>query len=323
MKLKQLFFLPVFALMSLWVQAQVTGTVTSLEDGMPLPGVSIIVSGTTQGAATDFDGNYILDNVDSNATLVFSYVGYKTQEIQINGRSVVDVVMVIDAASLDEIIVTGYSRERKVDVTGAITVVDLAPIEGASMSSGSAIQGLQGRVPGVFIEKSGDPTGASSNILIRGATTLGDNSPLFVIDGVPTVRPDVFASINPSTIESVQVLKDASASSLYGARAGNGVIIVTTKNSAKAAGGEKFKVSINSNVSVLSEKKQRYDMLNAQQRGEALWQASVNDNSDPNGGYGQIYNFDWNGDFNNPVLNSVTVQPFVGGDSTVPAGTED
>ncbi|KAA5827776.1 TonB-dependent receptor [Algibacter amylolyticus] len=323
MKFKQLFFMPVFALMSLWVQAQVTGTVTSLEDGMPLPGVSVIVSGTTQGAATDFDGNYVLDNVDSNGTLVFSYVGYKTQEIQINGRSVINVVLTEDAASLDEIIVTGYARERKVDVTGAITVVELGPTEGASMSSGSAIQGLQGRVPGVYIEKSGDPTGASSNILIRGATTLGNNDPLFVIDGVPTVRQDVFSSINPSTIESVQVLKDASASSLYGARAGNGVIIVTTKNSARAAGGEKFKVSINSNISVLSEKKQRYDMLNAQQRGEILWQASVNDNSDPNGGYGQIYNFDWNGDFNNPILNGVTVQPFVGGDTSIPAGDTD
>ena len=146
MKLKQLFFMPVFALMSLWVQAQVTGTVTSLEDGMPLPGVSVIVSGTTQGAATDFDGNYVLDTVDSNATLVFSYIGYKKQEVQINGRSVINVVLTEDAASLDEIIVTGYSRERKVDVTGAITVVDLGPTEGVSMSSGSAIQGLQGRV---------------------------------------------------------------------------------------------------------------------------------------------------------------------------------
>ncbi|GAL82594.1 SusC outer membrane protein [Algibacter lectus] len=155
MKLKQLFFTPVFALMSLWVQAQVTGTVTSLEDGMPMPGVSVIVSGTTQGAATDFDGNYVLDNIDSNATLVFSYVGYKTQEIQINGRSVINVVLTEDAASLDEIIVTGYARERKVDVTGgAITVVELGPTEGVSMSSGSAVQGgLQGRVPGGVYRK--------------------------------------------------------------------------------------------------------------------------------------------------------------------------
>ena len=323
MKLKKLLFLPVFAFIGIWAQAQVKGTVTAQEDGMPLPGVSVIVSGTTQGRATDFDGNYFMDNVDKNATLIFSYIGYKTQKIQINGRSVIDVVLTVDAASLDEIIVTGYSKERKVDVTGAITVVELGPTEGVSMSSGSAIQGLQGRVPGVFIEKSGDPTGSGSRILIRGATTLGNNDPLYVIDGVPTVRQEVFFSINPSTIESVQVLKDASASSLYGARAGNGVIIVTTKNRAKAAGGEKFQVSINSNISMLSEKQQRYDMLNAQQRGEALWQASVNDGADPNGGYGEIYNFDWNGDFNNPVLNSVTVKPFVGGDPNVPVGDTD
>ncbi|WP_100614122.1 SusC/RagA family TonB-linked outer membrane protein [Confluentibacter citreus] len=323
MKLKKLLFLPVFAFISIWAQAQVSGTVTSQEDGMPLPGVSVIVSGTTQGTATDFDGNYVLENVDENATLVFSYVGFQTQLIEISGRSVINVVMLVDAAALDEIIVTGYSRERKVDVTGAITVVELGPAEGATLSSGSAIQGLQGRVPGLFIEKSGDPTGTSNRILIRGATTLGNNDPLYVIDGVPTVRQEVFSSINPSAIESVQVLKDASASSLYGARAGNGVIIVTTKNSAKAAGGEKFNVAINSNVSMLSEKKQRYDMLNAQQRGQAIWQASVNDGADPNAGYGEIYNFDWNGDFNNPVLNSVSVQPFVGGDSTVPVGDTD
>lgn len=312
-----------FALLSIVAQGQISGTVTDQADGMPLPGVSILVSGTTQGAATDFDGNYTLENVSGDAILVFSYIGYKTQEIQVNNRSIIDVALIADAAQLDEIVVTGYSRERKVDVTGAITVVDLGPTEGVSMSSGSAIQGLQGRVPGLFIEKNGDPTGNSNRILIRGATTLGNNDPLYVIDGVPTVRQEVFSSINPSAIESVQVLKDASASSLYGARAGNGVIIVTTKNSAKAAGGEKFKVSINSNVSVLSEKKQRYNMLNAQQRGQALWQASVNDGADPNAGYGEIYNFNWNGDFNNPVLNSVTVQPFVGGDSSVPAGDTD
>lgn len=323
MKLKQLLFLPVFALASIWAQAQVKGTVTSQEDGMPLPGVSIIVSGTTQGTATDFDGNYILENVDKNATLVFSYVGYKTQQVKINGRNQIDVIMIVDAAALNEVVVTGYSRERKVDVTGAITVVELGPAEGTSLSSGSAVQGLQGRVPGLFIEKNGDPTGTSNNVLIRGATTLGNNDPLYVIDGVPTVRQEIFASINPSTIESVQVLKDASASSLYGARAGNGVIIITTKNSAKAAGGEKFNVSINSNISVLSEKKQRYDMLNAQQRGEVLWRASVNDGADPNSGYGEIYNFDWNGDFNNPVLNSVTVKPYVGGDTSVPVGDTD
>ena len=172
-----------------------------------------------------------------------------------------------------------------------------------------------------FIEKSGNPTGANNRILIRGATTLGNNNPLYVIDGVPTKRPEVFASLNPNTIESIQVLKDASASSLYGSRAANGVIIVTTKN--KCSGGERLSVSINSIVSVQSEKNQRYDMLSSQQRGEALWRASVNDGADPAGGYGEIYGFDWNNDFANPVLNSCTVQPFVGGNPNVPAGNTD
>ncbi|MBD0832581.1 SusC/RagA family TonB-linked outer membrane protein [Aestuariibaculum sediminum] len=320
MKFKQHFLIPLFMLVCVIAQGQVSGTVTAQEDGMPLPGVSVVVSGTSQGTATDFDGNYTLENLSRDATLVFSYVGYKTQEIKYTGQTTLDVVLAADAGQLEEVVITGYSRERKVDVTGAITVVELGPTEGASLSSGSAVQGLQGQVPGLFIEKNGDPTGTSNNILIRGATTLGNNNPLFVIDGVPTVRQEVFAGINPSTIESVQVLKDASASSLYGARAGNGVIIITTKNSAKAAGGEKFRVTINSNISMLSEKQQRYDMLNAQQRGEVLWQASVNDGADPNAGYGEIYNFDWNGDFNNPVLNGVTIQPYVGGDTNVPVG---
>ena len=320
MKCKQLFLMPFFVLLGLLAHGQISGTVTSQDDGMPLPGVTVLVSGTSQGTATDFDGNYILENVSGDATLVFSYIGYKTQEVQVNNRSVIDVALAGDAAQLDEIVVTGYSRERKVDVTGAITVVDLAPVEGQSLSSGNAMQALQGRVPGLFVEKSGDPTGLNSRILIRGVTTLGNNDPLYVIDGVPTKRQEVFASLNPDAIESIQILKDASASSLYGSRAANGVIVVTTKSGTK---GERVSVSINSNLSVQSEKKQRYDMMNSVQRGEALWRASVNDGADPAGGYGEIYSFDWNGDFNNPVLNNVTLQPFVGGDTNVPVGNTD
>ncbi len=323
MKLKFLFYLLIFAPFSLLGQGQITGTVTSSDDGMPLPGATVVEVGTTNGATTDFDGNYTLGDVASDATLAFSYIGYLKVEIPVNGQSTISIALQPDTQQLEEVVLTGYATERKADLTGAITVVELGPVEGQSRSSGNAMQALQGRVPGLFVEKSGDPTGTSSRILIRGVTTLGNNDPLYVIDGVPTVRQEVFSSINPSAIESVQVLKDASASSIYGARAGNGVIIVTTKNSAKAVDGEKFSVSINSNVSLLSEKKQRYDMLNALQRGEALWQASVNDGADPSGGYGEIYNFDWNGDFDNPVLNNVSVQPFVGGDPNVPAGDTD
>ena len=323
MKLKLLFLLLIFVPIGLLAQVQITGTVTSADDGMPLPGASVVVKGTTTGATTDFDGIYTLDDVASDAILVFSYIGFLSAEVPVNGQSTINLAMQADAQQLDEVILTGYATERKADLTGAITVVDLGPVEGQSMSSGSAVQSLQGRVPGLFIEKSGDPTGNSNRILIRGVTTLGNNDPLFVIDGVPTVRQEVFSSLNPSAIESVQVLKDASASSIYGARAGNGVIIVTTKNSARTSDGEKLSISINSNISVASEKQQRYDMLNAQQRGEVLWRASVNDGADPTGGYGEIYNFDWNGDFNNPILNSVSTQPFVGGDSNVPVGDTD
>ncbi|GGW79871.1 SusC/RagA family TonB-linked outer membrane protein [Salegentibacter mishustinae] len=323
MKLKLSFFLFLLLCANLITaqEIQVTGNVTTAEEGMPLLGATVSVKGTSTGTSTDFDGNYSIDGVSPDATLVFTFVGYKQTEVPVDGRTTIDVVMEADAALLDQVVLTGYSRERKVDVTGAITVVDVAPIEGQSRSSGNAMQALQGRVPGLFVEKSGDPTGASSRVLIRGVTTLGNNDPLYVIDGVPTQRQEVFSSLNPDAIESIQVLKDASASSLYGARAGNGVIVVTTKNSSGSA--EKVSVSYNSNFSVQSEKQQRYDMLNAVQRGQALWRASVNDGADPASGYGEIYNFDWNMDYDNPILNGVSVQPFVGGDENVPVGDTD
>ncbi|WP_339629162.1 TonB-dependent receptor [uncultured Maribacter sp.] len=317
MKLKLLLLLMVIVPIGLMAQGQITGKVTSSDDGLPLPGTSVIIKGTTTGTTTDFDGNYELNNVDAEATLVFSYIGFTRMEVLVNGQSQINVALQEDAQQLDEVVLTGYSTERKVDLTGAVTVVDIAPIEGQSLSSGNAMQALQGRVGGLFIEKSGDPTGLNSRILIRGLTTLGNNDPLYIIDGVPTKRQEVFASLNPATIESIQVLKDASASSIYGSRAANGVIVVSTKGGLK---GERLTVSINSNLSTQSERNQRYDMLSSQQRGEALWRASVNDGADPNAGYGEIYNFDWNNDFANPVLNGVNVQPFVGGDSNVPAG---
>lgn len=298
----------------------VKGVVKSSGDGMTLPSASVMVVGTNIGTTTDMDGQYVIGKVDKNASLQFSYTGYETQIVKINGQSTINIVLKEASLMLDDVVVTGYSREKKADLTGAITVVEMKPIEGQTMSSGNAMQALQGRVAGLAVEKSGDPSGASSKILIRGVSTLGNTDPLYVIDGVPTVRPEVFASINPSAIESVQVLKDASASSIYGSRAANGVIIVTTKNKGK---GDVTSVSFSTNISVQSEKKQRYKMLNAVDRGKVLWQASVNDGADPTGGYGEIYNFDWNNNFSNPVLNNVSVKPFVGGDPNVPAGDTD
>lgn len=211
----------------------VKGVVTSSEDGLSLPGATVLVSGTNNGTSTDLDGQFTLTNVDRNATLTFSFTGYESQSVKLNGQTTLAISLKAETLKLQEVIVTGYSKEKKADLTGAVTVVELKPITGQSMSSGNAMQALQGRVAGLTIEKSGDPSGANSRILIRGVSTLGNTDPLYVIDGVPTVRPEVFASLNPSAIESVQVLKDASASSIYGSRAANGVIIVTTKKCCK------------------------------------------------------------------------------------------
>ena len=315
-------WIPCFLLSVGISQAQtntVSGTVLD-ETNSGLPGANVVIKGTNQGTVTDIEGNYSLTAAPTD-TLQFTSVGYATQEVAVNNQSIVDVTMGEDIQSLQEVVVVGYTSERKVDLTGAVAVVDLEPIEGQAMSSGNPAQALQGRVPGLYIEKSGDPTGTNQQILVRGANTLGDNNPLYIIDGVPTTRPEVFASLNPSVIQSVQVLKDASASSIYGSRASNGVIIVSTKNSVREDGT--FSIQLNSNISTLSEQGQRFDMLDAVGRGRALWQASVNDGVDPASGYGEIYNFDWNGDFDNPVLNSVTPQPFVGGDQDVPAGDTD
>ncbi|MEB2773871.1 TonB-dependent receptor [Algoriphagus sp. D3-2-R+10] len=301
-------------------QREVTGTVTDKTFGEGIPGVTVSVKGTTRGVVTDIDGTYSL-SVSGEESLVFSFIGYISLTETVGNRSIIDVTLEESISDLDAVVVVGYSSQRKADVTGAIVSVDLGPVKGQSMSSGNAMQALQGRVAGLTVEKSGDPSGASSRVLIRGVSTLGNNDPLYVIDGVPTKRPEVFASLNPEAIESIQVLKDASASSIYGSRAANGVIVVTTKK--RASGGESLSVTINSNFSIQSEKQQRYEMLNSRQRGEVLWRAMVNDGADPNSGYGEIYNFDWNGDFDNPVLNSVSERPFVGGDPNVPVGDTD
>jgi TonB-linked SusC/RagA family outer membrane protein len=299
----------------------VTGKVTESETKEPLVGANILVKGTNIGTTTDVNGSYTLQVPDASATLVFSSIGYTLEEVPVNGRTVIDIAMLPDIKALGEVVVVGYTTSRKQDLTGAVAVVELAPIQNATASSGNPMQALQGRVPGLYIEKTGTPSGDNSRILLRGVNTLGNTDPLYIIDGVPTKRSQVFQSLNPGTIQSIQALKDASSASIYGSRASNGVIIVTTNNGGNTDG--KLKVQLNSSISTQSEKSQRFEMLNSVDRGRALWQASVNDRIDPASGYGEIYTFDWNNDFNNPVLNSVSVKPLVGGDPLTPAGNTD
>ena len=150
MKLKLFLLLMTFVPLGLLAQEQISGTVTSQDDGMPLPGASVVVAGTTNGTTTDFDGNFALGDVPTDATLSVSYVGFLTINIPVNGQTSFTIVLQPDAQMLDEVVLTGYTTERKADLTGAITVVELGPVEGQSLSSGNAMQALQGRVPGLI-----------------------------------------------------------------------------------------------------------------------------------------------------------------------------
>ncbi len=317
--MKNLLFLGLFLSSQLaFAQRILTGTVADAKTKEALVGASILGVGSTAGTTTDAQGKFSLSLPATVTTIKVSYIGYTTQDVPVSGLTNVSVALV-EGQQLSEVVVLGYTSSKKEDLTGAVAVVEVATIK--NTSSGNPMQALQGRVPGLYIEKTGTPSGESSRILIRGANTLGNNDPLYIIDGVPTKRSQVFQSLNASVIQSVQVLKDASSASIYGSRASNGVIIVTTKNGASTDG--KVHVQLNSSITTQSEKPERFKMLNSVDRGRALWQASVNDKVDPASGYGDIYSFDWNRDFNNPVLNSVTVKPYVGGNTNVPAGDTD
>ncbi len=204
------------------VKAQtVTGKVT---DGVgPLPGANVLVKGTTNGTQTDFDGNYTINGVAGDATLVFSYLGFKTMEVAVNGQSTINASLEEDAAALEEVVVTGYGTQSKRDVTGAVTTVDAEQL--LAVPATTFAQQLQGRAAGIGIVNDATP-GGEATVRIRGFGTIGNNDPLYIIDGVPSKSQ---ANLNPNDIESLQVLKDASAASIYGSRAANGVIIITTK----------------------------------------------------------------------------------------------
>lgn len=262
---KKLFFL--FALMfltfsqNIWAQEQtVTGTVTDGENGMPLPGVTVLQKGTRNGTSTDFDGKYSID-VPQDAVLVFSMIGYGSQEIQVEGKNTVDVVMSVDAEALDEVVVTslGLTREKK---SLGYAVTELNSDEVNTVKDYNVASSLVGKVAGLVVNQSSG-VGSGSRITIRGNNSLtGDNQALIVVDGIPidasgsesggsiynsTVTGGGITDINPADIESISVLKGPNAAALYGSRAASGVILITTK---KGTRGRGLGVSINSNISL-------------------------------------------------------------------------
>lgn len=204
----------------------VTGNVSD-SNGV-LPGVNVIVKGTSVGTATDFDGNYTIENVESNAILIFSYLGYVTKEVPVNGLSVINTVLVEDSQSLDEVVLVGYSSRKKSTLTGALSVVDVEGLNRARTSN--VTQSLQGQVAGVQVASNSGAPGGDVQITIRGVGTIGNNTPLYIVDGVPS-RDISF--LNQSDIKTMSVLKDAAAASIYGARASAGVVLITTKSGKK------------------------------------------------------------------------------------------
>ncbi len=199
----------------------VSGTVKD-ESGSPMPGVNVIVSGTSNGTVTDISGKYSL-TVGSGAKLLFSFIGYTSQEVTVGANTIVDVSMKVDVTELSEIVVTGYTSERKADIIGAVSVVNSKELLQTPTANLSAM--LQGRAAGVVSSGGGAP-GEAAKVRIRGFSSFGGSDPLYVIDGVPTTDAN---RVNPNDIESIQVLKDATSASIYGSRAAGGVIIVTTK----------------------------------------------------------------------------------------------
>ncbi|MEN8248187.1 MAG: TonB-dependent receptor, partial [Bacteroidota bacterium] len=210
----------------------VTGTITD-EDGNPMPGVNIVIKGTTQGTISDADGKYGINVDDPGATLEFSFIGMFAQEVQVVNQTEINVTMTRDVLGLEELVVIGYGTQKKTNNTGAISMVTEESLKNISHSSVSQL--IQGKVSGVNIIKTNGRPGAGSHINIRGINTFGDNSPLIVIDG--QIVESGLDNLDPNEIESVNVLKDAGSAAIYGSRAANGVILVTTK-SGKAGTGQ-------------------------------------------------------------------------------------
>jgi TonB-dependent starch-binding outer membrane protein SusC len=254
-----------------FAQRKVAGKVTETGGTSGIPGVTVLVKGSTQGTTTDANGSYTIDVPNNNSILTFSSIGYNPSEEVVGARSEINVVLSLDTKSLSEVVVTGYASQRKKDITGAVTVVNSKEL--TSTPAASVTQMLQGRAAGVVVGNDNSP-GGGTMVRIRGFGSVNNNSPLYVIDGVPT--QGTLNQLNPNDIESMQVLKDASAASIYGARAANGVVIITTK---KGKAGEP---NISFDYYTGTQRPGRMlDLLNTQELGSYLYQADIGAGKNP------------------------------------------
>lgn len=285
----------------------VNGIVTNKLTGVPLGGATI--TSKKNVTTTDSSGRFQIEAAASEE-LMISFVGMRTKAVKISNNSqTISVQLEDDASALEQVVVTGYQSQRKIDLTGAVSIVKTEDIK--NLPASNLVTALQGRVPGMFVEADGRPNGGQRTLVIRGFNTLGNTSPLFVIDGVPTLNQTAFQSMDPNLIESIQVLKDATAASIYGSRASNGVIIVTTKQ-----GKDRLQVNFTSSYGkdLFNDK---LPVLDVYGRGRALWQAAINDKINPAQNaalYSYVSHTDANGI---PVLDQVIPVEWIGGN---PAG---
>ena len=290
---------------------EASGNVTD-NSGEPVIGATVTVVGGqgNAGTVTDIDGNFTVQ-VQSGSKLSISFMGYKTQVVK--AAKGLRIVLEEDAKLLNEVVVTGYTTQRKADLTGAISVVSVDEI--AKQNENNPIKALQGRVPGMNITADGSPSGTAT-VRIRGIGTLNNNDPLYIVDGVPTKAG--MHELNGNDIESIQVLKDAASASIYGSRAANGVIIITTKKGKEG----KVKVDFDGSISV-SSYVNRMKVLNAKEFGQVMWRAYMNDGMDPNTN-GLGYNYDWSyNEQGNPVLNGISMKKYLDDAGTTPAADTD
>lgn len=247
------------------------------ETGAPLMGASVKAKNSKAGAVTDMDGKFVLD-VDANATLLVSYLGYKTSEVAVRGRAIIEKIeLTPDNNMLEQVVVVGYGTQKKADLTGSVAIVNAEEMKKVSNSNISTM--LEGKVAGVQITSDGQP-GADPAVRIRGIGSFGSTAPLYVVDGVPmgtTIR-----DFSPNDIETIQILKDASAGAIYGSRAANGVVIITTKNGKK---DQPLKVNYSGYFGADVIPGSTYDVMNAEQYSDYIGQACANSGTTLPSGY--------------------------------------
>ncbi|WP_218598472.1 TonB-dependent receptor [Polaribacter sp. NJDZ03] len=248
----------------------IKGTITD-QFGTPLPGVSVLEKGSTNGTTTDFDGVYTISVSDQKAFLTFSYIGYATKEVQVNNQTNINVALEEEVGQLDEIVLVGYGSVKKSDVTGSVSSVSAEEL--TKTQSTSIAQAIQGRAPGVSVTKSSGQPGSTPTVRIRGVGTVNNADPLYIVDGVPV---NDITNVNMDDAETVQVLKDASATAIYGSRGANGVVLITTKVGSKNRSTISYKT-----YTGIENRIDNLDVMNAEQWATLYNEGKVNDGATP------------------------------------------